>query len=190
MKKVLVFFLSCFFLASSAVAAQKVGDVTLSDEIKLEGDTLVLNGAGIRKKAVFKLYVGALYLKAKSQDAKAIIAANDKMSMQIHITSGMITKEKLLEAITDGFRDATGGNTAPLQERMDQLNKLFTAEIKKGDVIELAYAPAKGVLVSHNGKNLGSIAGLDFKQSLFAIWLGDKPSDKALRSALLAETKK
>lgn len=185
MKKTLVFLLSCFFLASSAMAAQKIGGVTLADDIKFEGDTLVLNGAGIRKKAVLSLYVAALYLKAKSQDAKAIIDATDKMNMQIHITSGMITREKLLEAITDGFRDAIGGNTAPLQDRIDQLNKLFTSEIKKGDVIELAFAPAKGLLVFHNTKNLGSIQGLDFKKALFAIWLGDKPSDKKLKNNLL-----
>lgn len=187
MKKAVILFLSCFFLASSAMAATTVSGVTLKDSVTLEGDTLVLNGAGVRKKAVIKLYVAALYLKEKSGNSKAIINANESMIMQINIVSGMITKEKLLEAITEGFHDATGGNVGPYQARMDQLNKLFTDEIKKGDVIELSYAPAKGVLVFHNGKNLGSIAGLDFKQTLFAIWLGDKPSDKTLKKELLGD---
>jgi hypothetical protein len=35
------------------------------------GQQLVLNGAGIRSRAIFKVYVGSLYLPAKAGDLAA-----------------------------------------------------------------------------------------------------------------------
>ncbi|MBK5259345.1 MAG: chalcone isomerase family protein, partial [Thermoanaerobaculia bacterium] len=54
------------FLAVTAVAeAATVGGVDISDKTTVGGQTLVLNGAGLRKKFFIKVYTGALYLPSK-----------------------------------------------------------------------------------------------------------------------------
>jgi hypothetical protein len=50
------------------LVAAEVAGVSLPDEVVLEstGEKLVLNGVGVRKKFVVKVYVGALYLPSNS----------------------------------------------------------------------------------------------------------------------------
>ena len=48
-------------LGTTALAGELAG-VTLPDTLKAGEKTLKLNGLGLRKKAVFKVYVGGLYL--------------------------------------------------------------------------------------------------------------------------------
>ena len=56
---------AAFLLAGTAMAAE-VGGVKLDDKASVGGQELVLNGAGIRTRAVFKVYVGSLYVPAKA----------------------------------------------------------------------------------------------------------------------------
>lgn len=185
MKKVCFFMLIACFLAVPAMASLKVGSVELPTSISTDGNDLVLNGAGIRKKFFINLYVGALYVQQKTKDAASIINADAPMSIRLHITSGKITREKMLDAINEGFTAATDGNTASIKTGIDQLNACFNDEIKDGDLIELSYAPQKGVTMTKNGSIRGTIAGLEFKKALFAIWLGDKPADSGLKKDMI-----
>ena len=50
----------------AAAAAAEVGGVKLDDKASVGGKELVLNGAGVRTRAIFKVYVGSLYLPAKA----------------------------------------------------------------------------------------------------------------------------
>ena len=61
-------------LGTTTVAGELAG-VTLPDTLKAGEKTLKLNGLGLRKKAVFKVYVGGLYLESPSKDASAILAS-------------------------------------------------------------------------------------------------------------------
>ena len=56
--------LRCFGLAlGSAAPAAELAGVTMPDTDTVEGKTLKLNGLGLRKKMVFKVYVAGLYLE-------------------------------------------------------------------------------------------------------------------------------
>ena len=50
--------------------------VTLPDTTQVGGQTLVLNGLGVRTKFTVKVYVAGLYLEQKSSDPDAIIKMN------------------------------------------------------------------------------------------------------------------
>src|SRR5262249_60989392 len=58
---------ACPPLSLHALAAELAG-ATLPDTLKAGEKTLKLNGLGLRKKAVFKVYVGGLYLESPSKD--------------------------------------------------------------------------------------------------------------------------
>ena len=51
--------------------AAELGGVELADTATVGDQTLVLNGLGLRKKAIFKVYVGGLYLPKKSSRRRA-----------------------------------------------------------------------------------------------------------------------
>ena len=64
-------------LASFAAQAEtiEVAGVSYSDMAEVGNNKLVLNGTGIRYKAVFKVYTAGLYLTRKSHTAEQAMAA-------------------------------------------------------------------------------------------------------------------
>lgn len=176
------------FMVLSAEAQTTINGVTLPATIKVDEHTATLNGAGIRKKVFFKLYVGGLYLSEKSADATAIINADKPMAVKLQITSGMISSDNMSEAILEGFEASTGGNTAPLKAEINEFVNTFKKDkIVEGNVFDIIYVPGKGIESYKNGKLQGTIQGMDFKKALFGIWLGDKPADDDLKKAMLGK---
>jgi len=57
---VLILGLLVMFLVAQSVEAREIAGVTVPETVSIADRTLVLNGAGIRKKFFVKVYVGAL----------------------------------------------------------------------------------------------------------------------------------
>ncbi len=180
----IVFFIA---LGSGSFAQTEVGDIKVPNTFKAANTNLVLNGAGIREKYWLDLYVGALYLKVKSNDANKISAADETMAIKLHIVSDMITSEKMATAVDEGFTNATNNNTASIQPRINQFKAVFKEKIQEGDVYDLVYESGKGVLIYKNNKLAVTIPGLDFKKALFGIWLCSQPADEDLKEKMLGK---
>jgi hypothetical protein len=157
----------------------------LSPTLKVGDQELVLNGSGAREKYFLDMYVAGLYLLERNNQPATIIAADGPMAIRIAITSKLVSQEKLVESLSEGFENSTQGHTEPVRAEIEEFRQAFAGEIVRGDVFDLVYLPNHGVLVFKNGKRAGVIEGLPFKQALFGIWLGDKPVDKVLKQALL-----
>ncbi len=186
MKKIIT--VLAIMIAVSVSAQTKVAGYAMPNTVLANGVTLKMNGGGMREKMFFDLYVGVLYLETKSSDANTILSADKPMSIKLRITSGMIDKENMEEAIREGFVNSTGGNTASLKKSIDNLiNKGFADDIVKGDVFDLIYVPGKGTILAKNNKMLVNIKGLAFKKALFGIWLCDKPADANLKVKMLGK---
>ncbi len=170
-----------------AQAQTKVAGVNLPDTENYEGNKIVLNGAGVREKLWIDLYAGGLYLTNKSSNAAAITAADEPMAIKLHIVSKLISSEKMIDAVNEGFENSTDGNTAPLEAKIKKFTEMFMDEIKKNDVFDIVYLPGKGVLVYKNGTEKGVIDGMEFKKALFGIWLSNKPADDDLKEAMLGK---
>lgn len=167
--------------------ALDIAGVKVSDTKDLHGKALVLNGAGIRKKAFFDLYVGALYLEKKSSDEKTIISSNEPMMIELSITSALVGSKEMKEAVDEGFKNSVSPEAlAKLSGRIDEFTSAFSKEeIQKGDVFQFM-AHKVSVTALKNGKELLAIQGEDFKAGLFGIWLGAKPADKNLKNSLIS----
>ena len=186
MKKLLLIILALFLMTPTAIAME-VGDVTLPDSLKAGEDTLLLNGAGLRKKFVIKVYAGGLYLKQKDTDPVKIINEDAPMAIRMHFIHDGVSSKKLVDAWNKGFMNGTRGNIAPIQTEIDQFNGFFTEEAKKNDVYDIIYVPEQGVSVFIQGKLKGIVKGLDFKKAVFSIWLGEKPADANLKKGMLGQ---
>ena len=177
--------LVCF--AVPALAAEVAG-VQVEDRIKLEASELVLNGAGLRTRAFFKVYVAGLYLAEKRTTADAVLALPGAKRVSMRLLRGLSAKQ-LTEALDEGFRDNTPATEQePLKERLAELTAIMNAlqSAKEGDVIALDWLPGSGTRVVLNGEPRGrAIAGEDFYRALLRIWLGDNPVSGSLKKALL-----
>ncbi len=187
MRKQIFTFLMFITTVFTVNAQQTVSGVKVDSKLNLEGQSLVLNGAGTRVKMFMDMYVGALYLEKKSSNANEIINSKDAAAIKLNIVSGLITSDKMVSAINEGFENSTGKKTAPLKVKIDKFKGFFKEEIKKGDVFVILYNPEDGVVVYKNGTKKGSIDGHDFKKALFGIWLCDKPADKDLKEEMLGK---
>ncbi len=185
MKKI-VLLLMAVVLSATANAQKKVGDATLPTTETFEGQTLVLNGAGVREKLWIDLYAAGLYLNQKTTDANTVLNAEKPMAIKLHIVSKLISSNKMVEAVTEGFEKSTDGNTAPIQDEINKLLNFFKEDIHKNDIFDLVYLPSKGVIAFKNGEQKGVIKGKDFKKALFGIWLSNRPADDDLKENLLA----
>lgn len=164
----------------------EVGSVMLPTKVNFGGQDLSLNGAGIRKKAmVLKLYSGGLYLVKEMHNANAVINSDESMAIKLHITSGFVSSEAMMDAVNEGFDKSMDGNTGPLQTEINKFISFFSDEIVEDNVFDITHQKGKGVVVYKDGKELGVISGMDFKKALFGIWLGDDPADKKLKKAML-----
>lgn len=175
-------------LSVQLMSAQEVevGSVMLPTKVNFGGQDLSLNGAGIRKKAmVLKLYSGGLYLAKEMHNADAVINTDETMAIKLHITSGFVSSEAMMDAVNEGFDKSLDGKTGPLQTEIKKFISFFSDEIVEDNVFDITYQKGTGVVVYKNDKELGTIEGMDFKKALFGIWLGDEPADKKLKKAML-----
>lgn len=172
-------------LALPSFAQTKFGDVILPNKLSPGGVEFKLNGGGIREKMWIDLYVGGLYLTEKTSDANKVMNADQPMLIHLHIVSGMITSEKMINACNEGFENSTGGNTDPIKNEIAQFIDAFKEPIQENDTYDLIYTPGEGTKILKNGKTVKTIKGLAFKKALFGIWFCDKPADNDLKEGML-----
>ena len=184
--KNLLLLLMAVVVSSTAEAQKEVGGVKLPATQKFESHTLHLNGAGVREKLWIDLYAAGLYLEKKTSNAEEVLNSDKPMAIKLHIVSKLITSDKMVEAVTEGFEKATNGNTAPIQDEINTMLGFFKEDIKKHDVFDLVYVPSRGVVALKNGKERGVVQGKEFKKALFGIWLSNRPADDDLKKDLLA----
>jgi Chalcone isomerase-like len=168
-------------LGTTALAGELAG-VTLPDTLKAGEKTLKLNGLGLRKKAMFKVYVGGLYLESLSKDAGAILTADQAKAIRMHFLRDL-TKAQLVEAFQEGF-EANVKDRAPQKAAFARMLALVP-DVKEGSTLTFAYLPGKGTTLSAGSKELGVFEGKGFADAVFAIWLGPKPPSEDLKKGLL-----
>ena len=169
-------------LAGSALAAD-VGGVKVPDSVEIDGKTLKLNGAGIRKKAIFKVYVAGLYVETPSKDGATILSSSQIKSMRLQMLRD-VKGASVSGAIADGFALNSKAALPQLQPRLDQLAKMIP-DLKEGDSLSLTWIPDKGTVVNVRGTDVGTIEGRDFADALFAVWVGPNPVQDDLKKGLL-----
>lgn len=181
-----------WLLATAALGAQaqpsELEGVKLEPSVQLGGAALQLNGAGLRTRAIFKVYVAALYVPAKSGDAATLVAQRGPRRLAITMLRN-VDADAFAGALNDGLRaNHSEAQLAGWKSQVDGLNASLKAagEARKGDVIHLDFTPDAGTRVTVNGQPRGgSMAGDDFYAALLRIWLGDKPADGGLKKGLL-----
>ena len=169
------------------VIGAEVAGVRLEDKTQVEARELVLNGAGLRKRVFFQVYVIGLYLPEKKSDANAVIQLAGPKRAAIHMLRD-VSADQFTEALVEGIRaNLSEAAFKALEPRVKELADIMAdiKEAKKGMTIALDWT-GSATRLSVNGQPAGKpIAGEDFYRALLRIWLGDKPVQDDLKKALL-----
>jgi hypothetical protein len=177
-------------LCSPLTSAREIAGIDLPETVQLTaGSTpLVLNGAGIRKKFFFKIYVAGLYLPSRQTSSKAILDIPGPKRVHMHFLYKEVERDKLVTGWQEGFENNLETNEfEKVASRLAKFNQLFRT-MHRGDVVDLDYQPEEGTQVLFNGELQGRIEGNDFYAALLQVWLGQQAADADLKTALLKGT--
>ena len=178
--------IALFALCVGAPAfAAEVGGAKLDDKVSVGGQDLVLNGAGIRTRVMFKVYVGSLYVPVKAADLAAVLAKGPRR-VQLNLLRNL-SADQLVDALNDGLKDNnTEAEMTAVKAQADQLTTIMKAfgEVKEGNIVTLDFVDG-ATAIGFNGAPRGTIPGEAFNKALVKIWLGDKPVQADLKKAML-----
>jgi len=174
-----------------ASAAQvDVAGVKLNDTLDLRGSTLQLNGAGVRYKAVFKVYTAGFYVGKKVSTPEEALAAPGPKRVAITMLRDIDANE-LGKLFTKGVEE-----NSPKSEMVNlipgllRMGQMFAdqKQLKAGDTFTVDWLPGTGTVISVRGvAQPDPIKEQAFFNALLRIWLGPVPADWKLKDALLGK---
>ncbi|RJP66397.1 MAG: hypothetical protein C4535_13570 [Comamonadaceae bacterium] len=174
-------------------ATVDVSGVKLEDRVTVAGSPLVLNGAGVRYKAVFKVYTAGLYLGQKAETTEAVLAATGPRRMTITMLRDIDSAElgKLFSrGMEDNMDRAAFSKLIPGVLRMSQVFSDHK-KLKEGETFLIDWIPGTGTVLTIKGQVEGEpFKEPEFFNALMRIWLGPKPADWMLKDALLGKARK
>ena len=181
---------ACLLAASAAAQPMTVADVKYAETASLSGNTLQLNGAGVRYKAVFKVYTAGLYLEKKAHSPQEIAALKGPKRISITMLREIDSSElgKLFSrGMEDNMDKAAFSKLIPGVLRMSQIFSEHK-KLQAGDQFMIDWIPGTGTVITVKGQPQGEpFKEPEFFSALLGIWLGNAPADWKLKEALLGK---
>lgn len=177
--------LLCWSVFTQAQAAEVAG-VKLEDSVLVEGTPLALNGAGVRSRMFIKVYVAALYLPQKSNQASAVTQVTGPRRMVLRMMRGL-DAQTLTDALEEGVRNnSTATELAQAKSALDELVAQMRkiGKLNEADLVVINLT-SQLTRVSVNGRAAAQVTGASLPGALLRIWLGENPVEGSLKSALL-----
>ncbi len=168
---------------SQPVLALEVAGVKLAPQVEVAGQTLRLNGYGIRKKFFFKIYVGSLYTARPVHSTEQALADAGGKLIRMDFLYHKVDKGKIVGAFAEGF--AKNSPQLMDSEEAKTFLRWFDADFVAGDRVDLMLAADGTVSASHNGRLLGSLKSPALARGVLLIYLGAEPADEDMKEGML-----
>lgn len=176
-------------LVSTAAVVDMAG-VKFEDTIDQRGSKLVLNGAGVRYKTIFKVYSAGLYLPKKTTSPEEALSMPGAKRISITMLRDIDSNE-LGKLFTRGVEDnAPKTEMSKLIPGLIRMGQVFSDQKKlvAGDSFTFEWVPGTGGVLTVKGKVQGEpFKEAEFFIALLRIWLGPVPADYKLKEALLGK---
>lgn len=179
------------WLGSAALANPlEIAGVKIEDSVTVAGTKLQLNGAGIRYKGPFKVYVAELYTSKKVNSLEELIAAPGPKRMTLVMTRD-IEAGPFGKLLTRGMEDNNPkSEMSKLIPGLMKMSEIFTANknFVPGDTIYMDWIPGTGLVIFARGKvQAEPFKEPEFFKALMGIWLGPQPAYWKLKDNLLGD---
>jgi hypothetical protein len=177
-----------FMPSAHAAAPITLEDQTFPGDASVAGTALQLNGVGMRAAFIYKVYLAGLYLPARAATGTAVFAEPGPKRLQVRMLMDGPSDE-FAKAFTGGIAKRTPADqVAAMRDCIDAFDRTLRSigDVKKGDVVNLDYAPAVGLTMTLNGKPVGApVPGSDLYAALLNIFVGDRPVDAKMKAGML-----
>jgi len=175
-------------LAGGARAQVVMEGARYESSIVLGGEPLVLNGVGVRKRLVFDIYVGGLYVPKRADRTEDLVGQPGPKRVALRFLRD-VEGELFVNSLHVGLK--ANHNETELARWRKQVDTLTTtiktiALARRGDTVYFDYTPQDGTRVTVNGVTRGPlIPGADFYAAVLRVWLGETPADAGLKKGML-----
>jgi len=168
--------------------ALEIQGVTPAQQVQVSGQTLQLNGAGLRSFTLLlvpiKIYVAAFYTPARLRSEAAVMASPGPLQFDFTflraVGQGDVTK-----AWTSQFAQSVSYSYARYAQDRDAFISYFGPLQSMG--VERVQFVGTNTLVYDSGKLKGTIVGRDFQKAFLSLWFGSKAVSPDLKAALLGK---
>jgi hypothetical protein len=171
-------------LAMSVARAAELGGIWMPNTQLVDGETLLLNGMGLRTYSILRIhiYVAGLYLEQRTDDPQMILRSTGMKLLQIKFLRDVTAAE----ARASWQRGFENNCRPPCYVRSNDVRHFLAAipAFHRDDNSRLLFT-ARGVDVSINGHLLGRIADPHFATVILSTFIGPSPPTLQLKRELL-----
>jgi hypothetical protein len=191
MKSIVIWSIAALAAFCGSACAQKVvAGVRYAATADLQGGKLRLNGAGVRYKAVFKVYAAGLYLSRKADTPDEALSAPGAKRMNVTMLRDIDSSE-LGKMFSRGMEDNMDKTRfSQLIPGVIRMSQIFSdvKMLKAGDNFLIDWLPGTGTVITIKGVPQGEpFKEPEFYSALLRLWLGPNPADWKLTEALLGQ---
>lgn len=177
-------------LLATSLSAQgrEIEGVTLAPTKTVDGQSLSLNGAGVRSiKLAFvpiKVYVAALYSPQRLSSASAVMNSDGPLQMDFTFLRAADQGQ-----VDDGWNEQFEFGVTDPYAGFESDRKAFVALFDPIGKMETQRVVLAGdeTKVYQGGKLKGSVEGRDFQRAFLSLFFGPKPATETLKSQLLGQ---
>ena len=177
--------LTLSLMAGAALAAPST---KFEPAIQVQGTPLLLNGAGTRYKAFFKVYDMGLYTAKKVSTPETLIALDGPKRLQftaLRELPGTDLGRLFIKGLSENSSKEAVQKHALSSTRFIEI---FSGKSKlvAGDTFAMEFLPGKGTQFYIQEQPQGAPVGdAEFFTMVLKIWVGNSPADNMLKDALL-----
>jgi hypothetical protein len=156
--------------------------------VLLGGERLVLNGVGVRRRFVFDIYAGGLYVPQRASRTEELVTQPGPKRVALRFLRD-VDGELFVTSLHNGLKaNHSESELARWKPQVDALTRTIQtiALARRGDSVNFEYTPEDGTRVTVNGVTRGPlIPGADFYAAVLRVWLGETPADAGLKKGML-----
>ena len=166
---------------------RRVESAVFEQQQAVAGQTLQLNGAGVRKKLFIKVYAAALYTPKPIRQVAQVWDSPGPKRLKV-VALREIDASSLGKAMSQTMSDnLPKERMGPCIPGLIKLGDVFSEKkrMAAGESFTLDEVPGQGTVVGINDQPAAVIEGSAFFGCLMYNYFGERPADAALKQALL-----
>jgi len=168
------------------VHALEIQGVTVPSTAEVAGETLQLNGAGLRTFSLLmipiKIYVASLYTPAAIRTASAMMNSSGPMQFDFTFLRA-VGQSDVTKAWVSQFAQSVSYTYPGYARDRDAFIAMFGPLQNQG--IEQVQFVGTNTVIMDQGVRKGTIPGRDFQKAFLSLWFGSNPVASDLKAALL-----
>jgi hypothetical protein len=178
--------LAVLLLSIPAAFALEIEGVKVPPQSSVNGQSLTLNGAGLRTVTIafipIKAYVAAFYTPAPLKSEEGVLASPGPLQFTFTFLKS-VSQTQAVNAWQSQIQASMTYTYPGIEKDRTAFIGMFGAINQGGtEMIQLVGSETQ---VYDNGKLKGTIQGRDFQKAFLSVWFGSNPVQQDLKAALL-----